>query len=415
MKVPGQRIVLIGIFVGALTIRLGWALHVDGRALTYSDDAKAFQDLAVNLATSHQFNTTIDPPHRSDLPYAQRAPLTPLVLAIAYTGFGSRFIVGQLVFACTSAVSVLVAFRLGKKLFGENVGIATGLIAATYPFFVFLSAIPLSENLAILLYTLLTLLLIDIGKKRSNRHAIATGCILGLAALNRPQILGFLPFLGVLALADSDSALAHRMRWLAIAVVTAGVVLLPWTVRNRVVIGGWFPVSLQGGFVLYQGNNPYTQTALDHLQSGARGWYDDPRFAEPLAGLSPLERDRTALHLGFQFMRAHPGLTARYSFQKIALFLSAYDHPVARASWYPILAFGVIGFGLSIRRWRDLLPLYLIVLQTALTAAIFTSMPRFRAPVEPILILMAAFAALQVWERVRGRSQSREGEISSTR
>jgi len=45
------------------------------------------------------------------------------------------------------------------------------------------------------------------------------------------------------------------------------------------------------------------------------------------------------------------------------------------------------------------LPIHLLILQTVLTAAIFTSMPRFRAPVEPFFLLMAAFALHQLWQR----------------
>jgi hypothetical protein len=72
---------------------------------------------------------------------------------------------------------------------------------------------------------------------------------------------------------------------------------------------------------------------------------------------------------------------------------------VHRASWYPVLALSVLGFLWSAKRWRELLPLHLLIIQTALIAMVFTSMPRFRAPVEPFFLLMAAVALDRLWER----------------
>ena len=74
------------LFVAALIVRLGWVLLAGSDALTYSDDARADHDLAVNLVQRHQFVTTIDPPHRLDVPYAQRPPLTPFALVAAIFG-----------------------------------------------------------------------------------------------------------------------------------------------------------------------------------------------------------------------------------------------------------------------------------------------------------------------------------------
>jgi 4-amino-4-deoxy-L-arabinose transferase-like glycosyltransferase len=387
------------LFLVALILRLGSVFILGENALAFSDDAKAYHDLAVNLVERHQFATTIDPPHRVDVPYAQRPPLMPFTLAAVYTIFGPHLLVGQLLLACLGALSVVGIYLLGKQLFSAEVGLIAGILAAVYPFFVFLAAVPLTESLAVLFYTFLGLLLTTKSGLHSIEHAAVTGCVLGLAALNRPQILGFLPLLVVLLLAEVEHQRSERLKWLGVAVACTVLMVVPWTVRNRVVVGGWFPISLQGGSVLYQGNSPYTQTALARLWNGERGWYNDARWGTELPGLSPLEADRKAFRLAMAFMRENPGESLGYSAQKLGLFFRAYGHPVAQASWYPVLVLSLLGFFWTARRWRQLLPLYLLLGQTMLTAAMFTSMPRFRAPVEPIFLLMAAVAIRGLWDR----------------
>ncbi len=399
MSHAGRRRAPLVLFVVALIARLAWVLLSGRHALAYSDDAKADHDLAVNLVERHQFVTVIDPPHRLDVPYATRPPLTPLALASVYVVFGPHLLAGQLLLSCLGAVTVVGLYLLGTELFSEFVGIAAGILAALYPFFVFLAAVPLTENLALLLYTILALWLTKQDGAYTTKHAAFTGCLLGLAALNRPQMLGFVPFLILLALVEREKSWTKRMSWLWVTLACWAAVVTPWLIRNHLAVGGWFPITLQGGSALYQGNNPYTQTALSKLEAGARGWYDDPRYGAALQGLSPLDADRVAFQLAVAFVREHPTVSLGYSVQKVKLFFGAYDHPAARTSWYPVLGLSLLGFFSSYRRWRRLLPVHLLISQTVVTAAVFTSMPRFRAPVEPFFLLMAAFALHHLWER----------------
>jgi hypothetical protein len=59
---------------------------------------------------------------------------------------------------------------------------------------------------------------------------------------------------------------------------------------------------------------------------------------------------------------------------------------------FPIAVFILAGLGLALtlRRWRELLFLYLMILLTIAQCIIFYGIPRFRAPIEPILILLGA-------------------------
>ncbi len=63
---------------------------------------------------------------------------------------------------------------------------------------------------------------------------------------------------------------------------------------------------------------------------------------------------------------------------------------------FPIAVFILAALGLvfTLRRWRELLFPYLMILMTIAQCIIFYGIPRFRAPIEPILILLGAGA---VW------------------
>src|ERR1051325_8247826 len=383
----------IAIFLLAFAVRLAWVLLAGGRALEISDDAKAYNDLAVNLVERGRFVTVIDPPHRLDLPYAQRPPLTPFYLAAVYRAFGIRLVVAQLFLSLVAAGAAVLTFMIGTTVFSRGVGVISGGLVAVYPFFVFLSALPLTENLALPLYSSVVLVLVTGAGMWSTLRAIVVGVLLGLTALDRPQVIGMLPFLVILALVgERGRRLWKRFVFIGLTVAVAVAVVSPWLIRNRALIGRWFPISLQGGTALYMGNNPYSGTPIKKLLGGARGWYDDPRMGDSLQGLSPAEADRHAFHLAVDFVRHNPLKAAGFAINKSILFFYSYNDPVAKISWYSLLAISLIGFWLTRSQWQQLLPIYLLILQTLLTAAVFTSMPRFRAPVEPLFLLMAAVA-----------------------
>jgi 4-amino-4-deoxy-L-arabinose transferase-like glycosyltransferase len=392
MKMAFQQRWLLTLFTVALIARIVWVLLHTGEGLSFSDDAKAYHDLAVNLVERHDFVTAIDPPHRIDIPYASRPPLTPFVLATAYSVFGPHLLAGQMLLAVLGASTVVAVYLLGKDLFSSEVAILGSVLVALYPFFVFLAAVPLTENVAIPLNAFVALALTRGAKSGAWHHAAASGGLLGLATLNRPQVLGFFPLLVPLVALGWGSGWNAKVRSLVMMLACSAVVIAPWVVRNYIVFHHWVPVSLQGGSALYQGNNQYAQTALTKLELGARGWYNDPRWGRDLAGLSPVDADRVAFDQGVGFMREHPVHALDYAVQKVSIFFGAYEHPVSWASWYPVLALSLLGFWWTAREWRRLLPIYLLVAQTILTAAIFTSMPRFRAPVEPFFIVLAALA-----------------------
>jgi hypothetical protein len=73
-----------------------------------------------------------------------------------------------------------------------------------------------------------------------------------------------------------------------------------------------------------------------------------------------------------------------------------------------IFALAALGFIVTLKRWRELFFIYLVILETIAECIVFYGIPRFRAPIEPLLILLAAGALwwlFTIFSR-KGRLQS---------
>lgn len=366
-----------------------------------SADARAYHQLAVNLVQRHDYVTDADPPHRLDVPYATRPPLTPWLLAAAYLVSGPSWRAGQLVMVVVGAAGCGPTFVLGCELFGLQIGLVAGLTAALYPFFVFLSAFPLTENLGIVLYVWLTILLLKVRERHRLRDALAAGIVLGVAALNKPTVLGAAPlFLGWILL-TSEGGVKQAVPLALLLLAATLATLAPWTVRNYLRLGAVFPVTTQTGAALYMANGFHAEYPISLLENGATGWYDRPGSGLPVDGLSPFEADRKHARTALRFIRDHPGKFVEQAFRRVRIFWRVYPHPADELSWGIVEVLSAIGVFMTRRAWRRLIPVYLLILQTATIPILFPSVPRYRAPIEPFLIILAAVPPVMFWRRWR--------------
>ena len=364
-----------------------------------SNDAGAYHDIAANLVTRHEYVTNADPPHRLDLPNATRPPLTPWLLAAVYLVTGPNWRAGQLAMVFLGAAGCVMIALLGRKLFGDPVGLVAGTLSAVYPFFVFVSSMPLTENLAVVLYVAVVILILNFLERQRMVDALGAGVVLGLAALNKPTILAAVPLLGGWLLLTSRGG--PRTAFPLTLVLLAGTLatLLPWTVRNYLVLGAVFPVTTQAGAALYMANGFHADFPISRLEDGATGWYDRPGSGIDVEGLSPVEADRIRSAAAWRFIREHPAKFLEQSGRKMRVFWGAYPHFLHRASWRVVALLSLAGVYLTRRSWHRLMPVYLLIAQTALVHALFTALPRYRMSIEPFLLVFAAYAL--VWLAAR--------------
>ena len=185
---------------------------------------------------------------------------------------------------------------------------------------------------------------------------------------------------------------------------TFAAALAPWAARNAALQGEFVPVSTGGGMELYIGNNPRATGIL------AR---DFRVFAEELSeiyprDLYPSEAERSGLFQrdAVAFIRENPGRFLHLSAVRIGQFWKVYSPRVPL--WQSVLTIGSFGLALPLaalhaarfgwRRGPAMLFVVLIASQTAVHA-VFTSAIRYRIPIEPLVVALAAGGVAGLLER----------------
>jgi hypothetical protein len=74
---------------------------------------------------------------------------------------------------------------------------------------------------------------------------------------------------------------------------------------------------------------------------------------------------------------------------------------VAGLTFVPVLLLALWGAAVSLSRWRPLLLLAMIVLYFTGLHMVFMAVTRYRLPLEPYVIVLAAWGALDIWGRLR--------------
>lgn len=350
---------------------------------------------------------------------AERPPLYPLFLAFHIKVFGSAAAALATQAALGAAACVLVA-RIGERLWGRGAGALAGLGAAAYPFLVFASTRLLAEALLVPLVAAQMWAAVEAGRAafaREGRRALgwaaAAGALGGLASLTHAGHLLF-----PLALAAAFAVAWWRARQLATpdgawvlacgtAALFAGHVLVvaPWTIRNAHALGGFVPVTTKMGADLYEATFP-------GATGGTVEWWKHPaarEVVERTRGMGERERDRALRAEAWRMMREDPlrilGLAAA-KFWRVWTpvpsaegFRNAGLVALSLMTYGPVLALAFLGL-LRLRRGSIVAALLLSApAYYTLLHLVFIGSVRYRLPVEPVLVLLAAY-------RVAGREKT---------
>lgn len=237
------------------------------------DDSRAYYALSKALYAEQSFGGA---EFRDSSDWSPGAPF--LYAAAFYATGGAREGTARIIEALLGVATILVVFALGWRLGGRDRGRWVGLFAAfavaTYPPFLHSTGVIMSEPPAMLTLPAAVLAFLWASEREANAGApgmrrqlrsalpwLVPGLLFGLTAMFRPEYL----FVGAtfVALAAIRGALGtgreHGRDWraglTAAAVLLIALILpiLPWTVRNVVVLDKVVPISTGGGKALYVG------------------------------------------------------------------------------------------------------------------------------------------------------------------
>jgi hypothetical protein len=411
-------------------------LFRDGSALNH--DLDAYLEIAHHLVQGEGFSLG-NPLH----PTAYRPPLYPLLIAGLFKLGGGIWVLGgfQVVLGVLTTALTLRCGRLLNLGWGQFIA---GVFVAFDPLLIRYTTLPMTETLCAALVMLWCWVMLEFPVQRSQsgwtdavEFATRTGIrgsihgvCFGLICLCRPAFLAAagLATLWIIATqmihwwkrktshTTSTPENSKRLRSVIgpqLACLTGLVIVLaPWVVRNSLVIGKPTPATTHGGYTILLANNPVFYNEVLDAQWGAvweenslLKWQQEleqdlQRDGIPVS--DEVARDAWMYHQARSNIRAQPLTFVRACLYRCVCFWSLAPSSKANrlgatASWFITLFYGLISVGallglvrLTKLEWSRWSPLLLLPLTLWITHLVYWTDTRMRAPVTPILALLAA-------------------------
>ncbi len=415
----------------ALALRIAWALAVDVDPRREVQFDMTWYDLAANSIALGRGISNFD-----GTPTALWPPGYPALMAPLYAIFDADLRAPKIANAVLGALTCLVTFALGKRLFGPRVGLAAAWILALYPGHIFFSALILSELAFTLLMTLVVWLFAVWNEREpavGPLHWVAFGALVGVACLFRGMALAYL------VVPAAVWWLRERPRRTAVvrtsfALVGMLLAIAPWTLRNYIKLGSPVLIATSLGRSLGHAGHYPGASGTPTLADFRYRLNFENRFKDLKQPEREIETNRAWTRETLHYFFTHPGheltLIPRRFVQlykhghiglewgretldsakyKKPLLSAAADRRFARladVAHFAVLGLALWGAVLALRSnaaaaW--ILPLS-IAYTTTLHSVIFPGNPRYHMQVIPIFCLLAALGAGNLAARLRGRA-----------
>ncbi|NUO19327.1 glycosyltransferase family 39 protein [bacterium] len=405
----------LSIILSLLIIGAGFRLFVlelrpEG-ALLRAPDEPEYLEIGQNIWLGNGFSFDGEPT-------AYRDMLLPYTVAGVMTVSGGDFKPIFYLQLLLSLITGVFLYLVAAKRFTETTAYGVLTVWMLYPAAAVFSSLLLTETLFVFFWVLAIWLhdrLDDNGY--AVRDALILGIVLGLLCLTRAAgaILLATVFIYVF-LVRYETSFAVRAKAVSFVLIGALVVMLPWMIRNQIVMER-FSLNTNGGINLLIGNNPYMN-----------GGY---LFDERVEGIIPREarteaqRDVAAAHAAKEFVQGHWRDTFGMWATKFAYLWStdmamlAHFAPVRGSESLaetlreqPLGALILMAIPFAILVLLGLCGFYLVqkfpargffILQlsfAALAAFISYGLPRYHFPLMPAVILgAAAYYENQPWDK----------------
>lgn len=225
-------------------LRLALGIMNADKPLT--SDALLYSTIGHNLASGNGFV-------HGSIPTAYGNFLYPFILSLLYRLFGDGNLSIYIFQALIDTLSCYLVFRLAYQLTKSAVpGIIAASIYAFYPPFILSSGLVLTETVSILLTLLVTYILFGNSENPETRRFVWAGVACGLLTLIRPAMLLYPVFIFSL-LAIYRRRFDRVLPKAALLVAVSYLVVIPWTIRNYVLLHAFVPVSTHSGLTVWAG------------------------------------------------------------------------------------------------------------------------------------------------------------------
>jgi Dolichyl-phosphate-mannose-protein mannosyltransferase len=331
-----------------------------------------------------------------------RAPLYPLLMATGFSIGGEGNMVATRWLQLLVAITLMfVTSRLAGRIAGPTAATLTAAGMAVAPTLVFVSGLLYPTTLYMLMLVGFAYLVLRLGEDPTLRDGAMLGIVFALGFLADQVFLAPSLAIALWLLSRLRTHGTTLARALTVGALCATALLTPYSLATRAPSGG----SSSDHIFMRKAQTVLHSARTDPVLSRER-WMRFPQDAS-FEALSP---GRFLLREGSLFARYPVAYTHDYVFEFLHFFRPVPDRVQTENRFTQpivlyvgglyfiallILSFLGLGFGAGLTRHRILLTLG--VLGTAAFYAFFFTQARYRIPVEPFLIILAAIGVARAF------------------
>jgi hypothetical protein len=230
----------------------------------------------------------------------------------------------------------------------------------------------------------------------------AYGALWVVGVLINPSILSLFPFFLGWLVWNARKAGIPWTKPAAAALLVFTIGLVPWTIRNYRVFDKFIVLRSNFGLELWLGNNPNVIKTISHLEHPN----DNPVEGQKYKRMGEIAYMAEKQHVAFVFMKTHPQDTLKFAFYRfVETWLGADDSPVDMwaTGTLSVREYVVLNSLLSLlcllgalyasrAHHPDAAPFAMVLLIFPLVFYLTHSSPRYRFPMDPIMVVLAVSA-----------------------
>jgi len=362
----------------------------------------------INIATSLQAHRGFSSPFGATTgPTAWIPPVYPYLVATIFRFLGPRSNQAAVAIltmqAFFSALTCIPIYRIGMRAFDERIAVWSTWGWALFPSAVIIPVLFVWETaMSAFLMTFLVGLCLDLRRSRMPARMLA-GASWGLAALTNTALLAALP---ALLICPYTKKLAHLpAKAIATVLLVAVVLICPWIFRNDRELGTIVPVRSNFGEELWVGNHEGGTGRIQYGVGPSENRAEFERYRR-LGEISYVTQRRKE---AITFIRGNRALFFQQSFYRLRYWWFAEGETSSFFDCYRLLALlSLVGIGFAL--WKGMSnDVFAIAMTIALYPLIYYATnvyARYRYPVEPLMMIFAAFAISQTLALIQRRSRS---------
>ena len=414
-----------------LSVRLAWVLYVHTQPL--GGDPGWYYNVATNIARGHGFVAD----HRTFFegnpiigePTAAWPPAYSYVLAALWTVFGISVTSAKLLNAALAAITIPFVYLLARSIFDKRAAWLAAGAFAIFPNAIAWTPVLFPEQLFTLVFVVALWILVDPAAMRGGswRAPAAFGLLAALATLTRGEGGVLLP-VGILYWLTRNGW-RGSIRPIAVAAIAGGVLILPWTIRNVVVMHAAIPIATNSGIALRIGHSPQS-TGTTEVTNPPEPVDGVPVWEQAYHPDTEVRSYRAYTRRAISYALTHPRREldlSRYKIYhlyrsdawviewvKLGTSAPIHSESIENGLWrvfevsHYVLMFAAVGSApFWLRRDPKRLLLVSVVLMWTLFHIVFSAEPRYHVPLFPIFAVAAAggicIAFDAMMRRVRGR------------